>query len=58
MIVKDDGIGLSENREGSLGLGLVRALVKQISGKLDFESAMGLTVTISFPNEPSSVPGS
>jgi PAS domain S-box-containing protein len=51
LIVKDDGIGLSDLREGSLGLGLVRSLVEQIHGKVAFGSDGGLTVTISFANE-------
>ena len=56
LMVKDDGVGLSNPKEGSLGLGLVRSLVEQIHGKLDFASGGGLTISISFPNEPNSAP--
>jgi PAS domain S-box-containing protein len=56
LIVKDDGVGLSHMREGSLGLGLVRSLVEQINGKIEFGSGPGLKVTISFPNEPHPAP--
>jgi two-component sensor histidine kinase len=49
MVVRDDGIGMSSLREGSLGYGLVRSLVQQIQGEIDIRSNAGLTVTISFP---------
>jgi PAS domain S-box-containing protein len=49
LIVRDDGIGISSLREGSLGYGLVRSLVQQIRGEIDVRSDAGLTVTISFP---------
>jgi two-component sensor histidine kinase len=41
-------------REGSLGYGLVRSLVKQIGGEIDIGGDSGLTVTISFPDESQS----
>jgi two-component sensor histidine kinase len=49
LIVRDDGVGMSSLREGSLGYGLVRSLVQQIRGEIDVRSDAGLTVTISFP---------
>jgi PAS domain S-box-containing protein len=49
LVVRDDGIGMSSLREGSLGYGLVRSLVQQIRGEIDVRSNAGLTVTISFP---------
>jgi PAS domain S-box-containing protein len=49
LAVRDDGIGMSSLREGSLGYGLVRSLVQQIRGEIDVRSDAGLTVTISFP---------
>jgi PAS domain S-box-containing protein len=49
LVVRDDGIGMSSLREGSLGYGLVRSLVQQIRGEIDVRSDAGLTVTISFP---------
>ena len=35
LTVRDDGIGMSSLREGSLGYGLVRSLVQQIGGEID-----------------------
>jgi len=49
LVIRDDGIGISNFREGSLGYGLVRSLVRQINGEIDIRSDAGLTVTISFP---------
>jgi PAS domain S-box-containing protein len=49
LVVRDDGIGMSSLREGSLGYGLVRSLVQQIRGEIDVRSDAGLTVTVSFP---------
>jgi PAS domain S-box-containing protein len=49
LVVRDDGIGMSSLREGSLGYGLVRSLVQQIRREIDVRSYAGLTVTISFP---------
>jgi two-component sensor histidine kinase len=50
VIIQDDGIGFSTMREGSLGYGLVRALVGQIGGEMDIQTEPGLRVTISFPD--------
>jgi PAS domain S-box-containing protein len=47
--VTDDGVGFSDLREGSLGIGLVRSLVKQIGGQIDVRSNGGVTATITFP---------
>jgi PAS domain S-box-containing protein len=51
VVIRDDGVGMSRLREGSLGYGLVRSLVQQIGGEIDIrsETDVGLTVTISFP---------
>ena len=49
VLIRDNGIGLSNLREGSLGYGLVRSLVEQIKGEINTRSDAGLTVTISFP---------
>jgi PAS domain S-box-containing protein len=50
LLIRDDGIGMSHLREGSLGLGLVRSLVQQIGGEIDIQGEAGVTVTISFPD--------
>jgi PAS domain S-box-containing protein len=52
VVVRDDGIGMSSLREGSLGYGLVRSLIQQIRGEIDVRSDVGLTVTVSFPEAP------
>lgn len=49
LLIRDDGVGMSSLREGSLGYSLIRSLVQQISGELDIRGDAGLTVTISFP---------
>jgi PAS domain S-box-containing protein len=49
LVVRDDGIGMSSLREGSLGYGLVRSLVQQIRGEIDIRNEAGLVVTLSFP---------
>ena len=54
VVIRDDGIGISHFREGSLGYGLVQSLVKQIRGEIDIRSGAGLTVTISFPDSSQS----
>ena len=51
LVVRDHGLGMSSLREGSLGYGLVRSLIQQIRGEIDVRSDVGLTVTISFPEE-------
>lgn len=48
--VSDNGVGFPDRpREGSLGLHLVRTLVRQLSGKITFESHGGATVRVVFP---------
>jgi PAS domain S-box-containing protein len=49
LVVRDDGIGMSTVREGSLGFGLVRSLVQQIRGEIDVRNDAGLAVTVAFP---------
>lgn len=48
IVVRDNGIGMTNYREGSLGYGLIRSLVKQIGGELEIEGDAGVTVTIAF----------
>jgi PAS domain S-box-containing protein len=48
IVVRDNGVGMTNYREGSLGYGLVRSLVKQIGGAIDVQGDAGVTVTISF----------
>ncbi|WP_309082850.1 histidine kinase dimerization/phosphoacceptor domain -containing protein [Chelativorans sp.] len=48
IVVRDNGVGMANFREGSLGYGLIRSLVKQIGGELDIQGDAGVTVTISF----------
>jgi PAS domain S-box-containing protein len=50
VLIRDDGIGMAHVREGSLGYGLVRTLVEQISGEMDMQTDPGLAVTIAFPD--------
>lgn len=50
VLIRDDGIGMAHLREGSLGYGLVRALVEQIDGEIRIQNEAGLTVMISFPD--------
>ena len=50
VLIRDNGIGMSHLREGSLGYGLVRALVEQIRGEITIQNGDGLAVTISFPD--------
>ncbi len=50
VVIRDDGIGMAQLREGSLGYGLVRSLVKQIGGEINIGSDAGVAVTISFPD--------
>jgi PAS domain S-box-containing protein len=51
VLIRDNGVGMSNFREGSLGYGLVRSLVQQIRGEIDIRSDAGVTVTISFPEQ-------
>lgn len=48
LVVEDDGIGMSTPRDGSLGYGLVRSLVRQIKGQMNVKSDKGVAVTIAF----------
>ena len=48
VLVRDDGVGMTSPREGSLGYGLVRSLTRQIGGELDIRNEGGLTVAVSF----------
>ncbi|MBB2964464.1 sensor histidine kinase [Methylobacterium sp. R2-1] len=52
LVIQDNGVGMTGLREGSLGYGLVRSLVRQIEGEIDIRSDAGVTVTISFPDLP------
>lgn len=52
VVICDDGIGMAEAREGSLGYGIIRSLVRQIGGTIDVRSVNGLTVTIQFAQTP------
>jgi PAS domain S-box-containing protein len=49
LTVSDDGVGLANVREGSLGFGLVRTLVHQIGGSIEIGGERGVLVTISIP---------
>jgi PAS domain S-box-containing protein len=49
VVICDDGVGMVDAREGSLGYGIIRALVRQIGGTIDIRSTDGLTVTIVLP---------
>lgn len=51
VVICDDGIGMINAREGSLGYGIIHSLVRQIGGTIDIRSAHGLTVTIVFPSK-------
>jgi len=53
LIIQDDGAGMAGMREGSLGFGLVRSLVEQLRGDIEVRSEAVVTVTISFPDQPS-----
>jgi PAS domain S-box-containing protein len=50
LVVRDDGVGMPQVRQGSLGYSLIRSLVEQIDGEIDLRNEGGLTVTISFPD--------
>lgn len=49
LIISDDGKGMTAPREGSLGYGLVEALVRQIRGDLKIRGDAGVEVAIAFP---------
>lgn len=48
IVVSDDGVGMKDIRQGSLGYRLVHSLVDQIGGQLDVRTEAGVTVTISY----------
>ena len=52
LIVSDDGIGMGELREGSLGYGLVETLVRKIGGEMEVRAEDGVSVTIRFAYAP------
>jgi len=53
LIVKDDGVGVEDEAvlecEKTLGLRLVKGLVRQLRGEIDIEGQGGLTCTVTFP---------
>lgn len=42
-------LGMVSAREGSLGYGIIRSLVRRIEGTIDTRSKGGLTMAIHFP---------
>jgi len=54
LVVEDDGQGAPDlSSEGTLGLRLVRGLTRQLRGTLSTDTESGVTVTITFPLNPS-----
>ncbi|HYG28528.1 MAG TPA: histidine kinase dimerization/phosphoacceptor domain -containing protein, partial [Caulobacteraceae bacterium] len=49
LAVADDGVGMAQLREGSLGYGLVRSLVRQIRGEVEVKGGDGVRVVVTFP---------
>jgi two-component sensor histidine kinase len=49
LVVTDNGVGMARSREGSLGYGLIEAMVRKIGGELTVAEAAGVAVTIGFP---------
>ena len=49
--IQDNGIGMASIREGSLGYGLVRSLVRQIDGELDIVNDNGVSINVVFGRE-------
>ena len=49
LTVRDDGIGIKDKGKGTLGLKLVRTLVKGINGKLSIDGAHGTRLQVTFP---------
>jgi PAS domain S-box-containing protein len=47
--IRDDGVGMSTLREGSLGYGIIRSLVEQIDGDITVQGDAGVAVTLTFP---------
>jgi PAS domain S-box-containing protein len=58
LIVRDNGVGFPEGfdsqRNNSLGLRLIRALIRQLRGKLEIESSNGAVFQICFPQPKTS----
>jgi len=56
LMIKDDGIGIPLAMKTldsqSLGLQLVKLLVKKLNGKMEIDGTMGTTITIIFPKPP------
>ena len=56
LMIKDDGIGIPLTMitldSQSLGLQLVKLLVKQLNGKMEIDGTMGTRITIIFPKPP------
>ncbi|MDF2999164.1 MAG: histidine kinase, partial [Xanthobacteraceae bacterium] len=50
LLVRDDGVGMGQLREGSLGYGLVRSLVNQLRGDIAVEGVAGVAVRVTFEN--------
>ena len=50
LLVRDNGVGMGQLREGSLGFGLVRSLVNQLRGDIAIEGGPGVAVRITFEN--------
>ena len=53
LVVSDDGRGLSKGADtrATLGLEIVRGLVKQIAGRLLFQGERGVRAEVVFPRE-------
>jgi two-component sensor histidine kinase len=56
LVVADDGVGLAADaageRSSSLGMQLVRGLVRQLDGSLTVENGRGARFVVSFPQRP------
>jgi PAS domain S-box-containing protein len=50
LVVRDNGVGMSDFREGSLGYGLIRTLVRQMGGEIAIQGDAGVTVTLAVPD--------
>jgi two-component sensor histidine kinase/CheY-like chemotaxis protein len=62
LVCRDTGVGLPDGFQdcptGSLGLRLVKMLVEQLGGRLEFERSNGTTVTVRFQTRASTGPDS
>jgi PAS domain S-box-containing protein len=47
LVVRDNGVGMGADSKGNLGLGIVRALTRQIGGAVGVSGEGGVTTTIS-----------